>query len=143
MVHRRLVKLPMEILSVGETNAKKSYVLTLSQKYGDVIWIQSKFDLEAWIEVIGRSNITRTHVYDFGTIVPASRLLTLETTCESTCGHGITRPPLPPTLEPKGYQQLFSNVGFLMTSVGNINNLLEVIASRLPPSNTFGSSTSQ
>ncbi|EOX94727.1 Uncharacterized protein TCM_004340 [Theobroma cacao] len=66
------------------------YNSVLSQKYGENLSSQPEFDLNAWIEAIGGIETTRTHVYGFGTQVPATALLTGThsnvATSESACG---------------------------------------------------------
>lgn len=121
----------------------KSYTSTFSNKYDDELSIRPEFDHEAWIEAIRRPNNTWTHVYGFGTRVLVSRLLALNAVSKFACGLDVARPSLALVPELEGYRQLISNVYSLMMSMGRINNLFEVIANRLSPSDTFESSSSQ
>ncbi|EOY31785.1 Uncharacterized protein TCM_038913 [Theobroma cacao] len=61
-----------------------------TSKYGDDSSSQPEFDPYAWTEAIGGMETTRTHVYGFGTRVPATALLTGThnnvATSESSCG---------------------------------------------------------
>ncbi|WRX08730.1 putative transposase [Theobroma cacao] len=71
-------------------STSEMYNSVLSQKYGDESSSQLEFDPYAWTEAIGRKETTRTHVYGFGTRVPATALLTGTqsniATSESACG---------------------------------------------------------
>ncbi|EOY03271.1 Uncharacterized protein TCM_018065 [Theobroma cacao] len=51
-----------------------------TSKYGEDSSSQPEFDSHAWTEAIGGMETTRTHVYGFGTQVPAIALLTGHTT---------------------------------------------------------------
>ncbi|EOY16724.1 Uncharacterized protein TCM_035601 [Theobroma cacao] len=66
------------------------YNSVLSQKYGEDSSSQPEFDSNAWTEAIGGIKTARTHVYGFGTRVPATALLTgthsIVATSEFACG---------------------------------------------------------
>ncbi|XP_017974841.1 PREDICTED: uncharacterized protein LOC108661709 [Theobroma cacao] len=91
------------------------YNSVISQKYDEDSSSQPEFDPNAWTEAIGGIETTRTHVYGFGTRVPATALLTGThsnvATSESACG------PMPSNatslaiaLEEKG-ENLSENLG--------------------------------
>ncbi|EOY02984.1 Uncharacterized protein TCM_017376 [Theobroma cacao] len=66
------------------------YNSVLSQKYGDDSSSQLEFNPHAWTEAIKGMETTRTHVYGFGSRVPATTFLTRThsnvATSKSTCG---------------------------------------------------------
>lgn len=98
--------------------------MALSQKYGDEISSQSKFNLAAWETTVGGLKTTRTHVYEYSIRVLAFTVLAPAMTFESACGVKIARPLLHSTPKPEGYHQLVININHLMISMGNVNHLL-------------------